>query len=203
MKRMLVELTAVCLISVPLAVGAQVKPDQAKPEVQAKLDNTLLEQLIEAVARKTGKKIIVDPRVRAQVVVYGISSSTVSYKELLGILNINGYAAVESEGLVYVLPEAEVRSMPIPTLSGSKQYDDNEFVTKIIPIKSISAAMLVPALRPILPQYGHLAAINCANNSIIVIDHFANVKRIQSVIDLLDKGEPIKIRDCSNDEAKK
>jgi len=197
MKRMLVELTAVCLAGLPIAVGAQ-----SKPEVETKFDTTPLDQLIEAVAKKTGKKIIVDPRVRAQVIVYGISSSTVNYKELLAILSVNNFTAVESEGLVYVLPEADVRSMPIPTVSGSKQYDDNEFVTKIIPVKSMPAAMLVPSLRPMLPQYAHLASVNCAN-SLIVIDHFANIKRIQSVIELLDKGEPIKARDCSIEEAKK
>jgi len=207
MKRMLVELCAVCLVCLPIGVGAQskpemAKPEMAKPEVETKFDNAPLEQLIEAVAKKTGKKIIVDPRVRAQVIVYGISSSTVNYKELSAVLNVNNFAAVENEGLVYVVPEADVRSMPIPTLSGSKQYDDNEFVTKIIPIKSMQAAMLVPALRPMLPQYAFLASVNCAN-SLIVIDHFANVKRIQNVIELLDKGEPLKARDCSTEEAKK
>jgi general secretion pathway protein D len=197
MKRMLVELIAVCLVSLPIAVGAQ-----SKPEVETNVGNTQLDTLIEAVAKKTGKKFVVDPRVRAQVIVYGITSSTVNYKELLAILSVNNFAALESEGLVYVVPETDVRSMPIPTLSGSKQHDDNEFVTKIIPIKSMPAAMLVPALRPMLAQYAHLASVNCAN-SLIVIDQFANVKRIQNVIESLDKGEPLKTRDCSTEEAKK
>ena len=201
MKRMLIELAAVCLamvclVSLPITVGAQ-----SKPEVAANL-GTQLDTLIEAVAKKTGKKMVVDPSVHAQVAVYGISSSTVSYKELLAILSVNDFAALESEGLVYVVPEANVRSMPIPTLSGSKQHDDNEFVTKIIPIKSLPATMLVPMLRPMMPQYAHLAAIPCANN-LLVVDRFANVKRIQNVIELLDKGEAFKARDCSIEEAKK
>ena len=197
MKRMLIQLAVVVLVSLPITVGAQ-----SKPGIPTNLDKAQLDTLIEAVAKATGKKIVVDPRVRAQAAVYGISSSTVNYKELLAILSVNDFAAVESEGVVYVLPQTDARSMPIPTLSGSKQYDDNEFVTKIIPIKSMPAAMLVPSLRPMLPQYAHLASVPCAN-SLIVVDHFANVKRIQNVIELLDKGEPLKPRDCSIEEVKK
>jgi general secretion pathway protein D len=180
-----------------MTVGAQSKPD---PE--AKIDTVPLDQFIETVSKKTSKKFIVDPRVRAQVIVYGVNSSAVSYRELLAILSINNFAAVEAEGLVYILPQADARFMPIPTVSGSKQYDDNEFVTKVIPIKSMPAGMLIPALRPMLPQFAHLSAIPCAN-SLVVVDHYANVKRIQSVIELLDKGGPLKARDCSNEEAKK
>jgi len=197
MKRMLIQLAVVLLISLPITVVAQ-----SKPGIPTNLDNAQLDTLIEAVAKATGKKIVVDPRVRAQAAIYGISSATVNYKELLAILSVNDFAAVESEGVVYVLPQTDARSMPIPTLSGSKQYDDNEFVTKIIPIKSMPAANLVPALRPMMPQYAHLAAVTCAN-SLIVVDRFANVMRIQNVIELLDKGEPIKLRDCSGEEAKK
>jgi general secretion pathway protein D len=195
MKRILSMVAAICVLIAP-ALHAQ-----SKPEAEAKRDEVSLDRLIETFAAKSKKKIIVDPRVRAQPITYGMSSS-VNYSELLAILAVNGYAAVESESFIYVLPVAEVRAMPIPTASDSKRYDDNEIVSKVIHVKNIPATSVIPALRPMVSQYAHLSALACAN-SLIVVDRYANVKRLQNVIEQLDKGEPLKARECSNDEPKK
>ncbi len=57
-------------------------------------------QLIEAVSKKTGKSFILDPRVAGNAVLVGIDPSKVTYPELLTILQVNGYAAVETGGMV-------------------------------------------------------------------------------------------------------
>lgn len=54
---------------------------------------------------------------------------------------------------------------------------------------------LVPLLRPMIPQYGHLAALPCVNK-LIMTDTFANIRRMEAVIDSLDVGEPYKPEKC-------
>jgi general secretion pathway protein D len=56
---------------------------------------------------------------------------------------------------------------------------------------------MVPILRPMIPQMGHLAAFLCSNR-LILVDTFANVQRIQRVIEELDVGEPLKTEKCEN-----
>ena len=46
-----------------------------------------------------------------------------------------------------------------------------------------------------VPQYGHLVALPCVNK-LILVDMYANVRRIESVIEALDVGEPFKPEKC-------
>lgn len=48
-----------------------------------------IRQLIATVSKSTGRKFVVDPRVRADVNLVGISASSVSYAELLTILRLH------------------------------------------------------------------------------------------------------------------
>ena len=117
-----------------------------------------LAHLIALVSKKSGKKFVVDPRVRAEVVLLGQDPSSVSYSDLLTILGVYGFAGVEGGGYVRVVPDANVRYLA-PLISGKETRPDSEWVAKVIPVHSVSAAQLVPILRPLVPQQGHLAAL--------------------------------------------
>jgi len=62
-------------------------------------------------------------------------------------------------------------------------------------VKNGPAAFLVPILRPMLPQYAHLAAAVCSN-SLLVVDSYANVRRIETIVKILDAGTPYKPEKC-------
>jgi type II secretory pathway component GspD/PulD (secretin) len=50
----------------------------------------------------------------------------------------------------------------------------------------VSAAQLVPILRPLIPQYGHLAAYP-ASNMLIISDRASNVNRMMRIIQRIDQ----------------
>src|SRR5262245_46471104 len=56
--------------------------------------------LIDKVAKRTGKQFIVDPRVRAIVARTGIDLDKVDYPKLLAILTVHQFAAYEANGVV-------------------------------------------------------------------------------------------------------
>lgn len=152
--------------------------------------------LIATVAKKTGKKFVLDPRVRGDVRIVGQDPASVSYNDLLTILHIYDYDAVEYGGYVNVLPIAAARQEASPLLTGKESRPDSEIVTKVITVKNVSAAQLVPILRPLIPQYGHLAAYPCTNK-LILVDTFGNVKRLEAMIESIDVGEPYKSEKCA------
>jgi type II secretory pathway component GspD/PulD (secretin) len=154
-----------------------------------------ISDLIATVAKKTGKKFVLDPRVRSDIILVGQDPAGVSYNDLLNILAIYDYIAIETSGYVDILPEANARQVRTPMLSGKESFPDAEIVSVVITPKSIPAAQLVPILRPLIPQYGHLAAMPCVNK-LILVDRFANVKRLEAIIDALDVGEPYKMEKC-------
>jgi general secretion pathway protein D len=61
----------------------------------------------------------------------------------------------------------------------------DEFVTQVLEVKNVSAAQLIPILRPMIAQYGHLAAYP-ASNILIISDHASNVNRIMRIIRRID-----------------
>jgi general secretion pathway protein D len=154
-----------------------------------------LTQLIAAVSKKTGKKFVVDSRVRGGATLIGQDPASIDYAELLMILEVNGFTAVEGGGYVRVVPDANVRSLATPIVSGKETLPDSEYVTRLIPVKNVPAGLLVPILRPLLPQQAHLAAEICSN-TLVMVDRFANVKRIEAMIQSLDKGEAYKSQRC-------
>lgn len=154
-----------------------------------------LSNLIATVAKKTGKKFVLDPRVHSEIILVGQDPASVSYNDLLSILAIYDYIATDTGGYVTILPDANARQIPTPMVSGKESYPDAEVVSMVITPKNVPAAHLVPILRPLIPQYGHLAAIPCVNK-LILVDRFGNVKRLKAIIDAMDVGEPFKPEKC-------
>jgi general secretion pathway protein D len=56
----------------------------------------------------------------------------------------------------------------------------------VVDVKNVSAAALVPILRPMIPQYGHLAAYP-SSNILIISDRASNVNRMMRIIRRIDQ----------------
>ena len=54
-------------------------------------------------------------------------------------------------------------------------------------MRNVSAAQLVPVLRPLIPQYGHLVAYP-PSNMLIISDRASNVSRMMRIIQRIDQG---------------
>jgi general secretion pathway protein D len=173
-------------------------PAQQQPPAQGQQQTTItpafrdadLTQIIEAVSQITGKTFIVDPRVRAQVTI--LSSTPMSpdafYQTFLSILQVHGFVAVPSGNAIKIIPDANARQLPgQEDLPDRVRSDSDEFITQVIAVRNVSAAQLVPVLRPLIPQYGHLVAYP-ASNMLIISDRASNVSRMMRIIQRIDQG---------------
>jgi general secretion pathway protein D len=152
--------------------------------------------LIDAVAKKTGKHFVVDPRVNTDVTLVETDPASIDYGQFLTILQVNGLAAVDGDGLVRVVPDAVVRYLSLPIASAKEDLPDAAYVTKVIHVRSVPAAQVVPLLRPLLPQQAHFAAFPCTND-LLIVDTVGNVKRIEALVQSLDTGAPFKPGNCA------
>ena len=146
-------------------------------------------QIVQAVAAATGKSFILDPRVRAQVTMYSSApmSAPAFYQAFLSILEVYGFIAVPSgNNIVKIVPDADSRQMPSVDLPAHVSSSSDEIVTQVIAVKNVSAAELVPILRPMIPQYGHLAAYP-PSNILIITDRASNVHRMMDIIERVDQ----------------
>jgi general secretion pathway protein D len=166
------------------------QPQQQQTTITPAFRDADLTQIIEAVSQITGKTFIVDPRVRAQVTI--LSSTPMSpdafYETFLSILQVHGFVAVPAGNSIKIIPDANARQLPgqedLPTrVNGSS----DEFITQVISVRNVSAAQLVPVLRPLIPQYGHLVAYP-PSNMLIISDRASNVSRMMRIIQRIDQG---------------
>jgi general secretion pathway protein D len=146
-------------------------------------------QIVQAVAAATGKSFILDPRVRAQVTMYSSApmSPPAFYQAFLSILEVYGFIAVPAgNNIEKIVPDADARYHPSIDLPSQVSSTSDEIVTQVIAVKNVSAAELVPILRPMIPQYGHLAAYP-PSNILIISDRASNVHRMMAIIQRIDQ----------------
>jgi general secretion pathway protein D len=162
-------------------------PVQAET-VTLNLKDADISALISTVAEVTDRNFIVDPRVKGKVTV--ISSRPMDseevYQVFLSILKVHGFAAVPSGEVIKIVPDVNAKQDGIPTATDSAPGRGDQMVTRVVQVDNVAAAQLVPILRPLVPQQGHLAAYP-ATNVLIISDRASNVERLLTIIRRIDQ----------------
>ncbi len=173
--------------------GQQIMPNYREADIR---------QIIEAVGEVTGRNFLVDPRVNADVTLlsYTPMSPDAFYDAFLATLQVHGYAALEAGDVVKIVLDANARQLPGAEIGA----DGDRFVTQTVQLQNIGAAQLVPILRPLVPQYGHLTA-HPTSNILIIADRASNVKRMLNIIARMDQAgaediEVIRLENASASE---
>lgn len=145
-----------------------------------------LTAFINEVADITGKNFAVDPRVRGNVTV--ISNKPLNKSEVydlfLGVLNVNGVVAIPSGNTIKLVPDSNVKSSGVPYDARNRATGD-QIVTRVIWLDNTNANDLIPALRPLMPQFAHLSAV-AGTNALIISDRASNIYQMETIIRNLD-----------------
>src|ERR1700735_2905618 len=194
---------AALLVSAGLPAAPRA-PQQEGATITPNYKDADLSQIIQAVSEVTGKNFIIDPRVNAKVTMLSATpmSPTAFYEAFLSVLQVYGYVAVPAGKVIKIIPNTDARQVPANDLPAGVSATSDEIVTQIITMKNISAAQLVPLLRPLIPQYGHLAAYP-TGNMLIISDRASNVSRIVRIVERMDESgdEPIEVLALHNASA--
>jgi general secretion pathway protein D len=177
-------------ILLPVLLSVCIASPAIADEITLNLKDADIRALISTVSKFTGKNFIIDPRVKAKVTVVSANTLTPEavYEVFLSVLQVHGYAAVPTGSVIKIVPEVNAKQGPLP-LSGSKDtFADDELITKIIRLDHVPASQLVPILRPLVPQQGHLAAYN-PTNTLIITDHAGNIQRLLKIIAGVDRPD--------------
>ena len=190
MRRTSLALLAACLL---IAGGARAAEDP----VTLNFVNADIEAVAAAIGKMTNRNFVIDPRVRGTINIVSarpVPSSAV-YGIFLSALRLQGFTAVESGGLTKILPEADAKLHAGPV--GSRgAASGNQLQTQVYTLKYTSAAQLMAVLRPIISPNNTIAAF-AGNNSLVITDYGDNLRRIESIIEAIDRagggGEPVVI----------
>jgi len=182
---------AVAAPPVPSAPSAPAAPPALSTndeKITVNFVNADIQSVIKTVGQNTGKNFILDPRVSGTVNI--VSDKPVSkdmlYRILLSALRVQGYAAIEGDGFVKIVPEAEAKTSAVPTGEAAARATGERIVTQVFILQNESAVQLVPVLRPLVTANNFIAAYP-NNNAIVITDYAENVRRIQRIIESIDR----------------
>lgn len=142
-----------------------------------------IREFIDQISEITGETFVVDPRVKGQVSVVSKAQLSLSevYQLFLSVMSTHGFTVVAQGDQARIVPNAETK-----TEAGGGQSAPDRLETRVIQVQQSPVSELIPLIRPLVPQYGHLAAVPSAN-ALIISDRSANIARIEDVIRQLDQ----------------
>jgi general secretion pathway protein D len=142
--------------------------------------------VISAMSKTTGKNFLIDPRVNGKITILSASPLRKEsvYDVFLDALRTHNYVAIEQGNVVKIVPLEEAKQNPAST---SKVIPGGaEQITRVVKIKSVSAAQLVPVLRPLMPREAYLQAY-MDTNTLVLSDSEKNIQRLLGVIETIDR----------------
>ena len=153
------------------------------------LKNADIREFVAQVSTITGKSFVIDPRVKGNVTV--ISSSAMDkdaiYEVFLSVLRVHGYAAVPAGNVTKIVQQVLAKQSANPK-DFLTRNESEELVTSVIAVRNSSSSELVKILRPLIPQYGHVAGID-SPNVLIISDHADNIARLAGIVERIDVAD--------------
>lgn len=183
-------LSQLTLALAPLAAAHAAPARRAAPQ-PASVTVNFVNADIEGVARAMGaildRQIVVDPRVKGTITLYSEQPLTPreAYLNFLAALRGQGFAVVETAGLLKVVPEAEAKLQTDTVAVGAVPARGDQIITQIFRLQHESALGLVTVLRPLITPNNTINA-NAANNSLVITDYADNLQRIAKIIAAMD-----------------
>ena len=148
-----------------------------------------LGEFITQVARITGRNFVVDPRVKARITVISTASLDADgvYELFQSVLRVHGFAAVPAGDVVKIVQQTIAKQS-----SSDADFDASatgeQMITRVIPATNVASSELVKILRPLVPQYSHVASVDVPN-VVILSDHAENIRRMEAIIREIDVAD--------------
>lgn len=151
--------------------------------------NADIHEFVAQVAEITGKTFVIDPRLKGSVTV--ISEEPMDkqgvYALFLSVLRLHNFTAVPSGDVIRIQQNATGKQTP-GTSGDLSSVAPEELVTRVIAAQNVDSAELVKILRPLIPQYGHIASV-AEPNVVIISDHADNIIRLKRIIANIDVSD--------------
>lgn len=154
------------------------------------LKNADIRAVIQTVSLMTGKNFIIDPRVQGKItfISHTPMSSNELYRAFLSMLQLLNFAAVQSGNVIKIIPAVDANSMNNNLATTARPGNGDELVVRIVPVINVSAVQLLPALRPLMPEWSMITAYT-PSNSLILASTASNINRLVAMIHQMDNSD--------------
>ena len=184
-SRFLWSLPAAALLILGLS-SAQAEVGQHDP-VSLNFVNADIQAVVSAIGRITGQNFLIDPRVGGtlNIVTNTPVPREMTYPILLSALRLQGFTAIENEGIIKIVPESDAKLHGAPVASGNNEDRGDTLVTRVFTLRHEPAAQMLAVIRPLVAPNNVVTAFP-SNNSLVITDYARNLERLAQVIESID-----------------
>ncbi|WP_304466188.1 secretin N-terminal domain-containing protein, partial [Acidovorax sp. HMWF018] len=162
-------------------------PARVQEPVTMNFEDAEIDGVSRAMGIVLGRPIVVDPRVKGRITL--VTDEAVpparAYAMFFAVLRGLGYAVVESNGLLKVVPEADAKVLSDAVSVKSSAQRGDTVMTQVFQLLYENASSLVSVLRPLISP-NNTISVNPGNNSLVITDYASNLSRLGVLIAALD-----------------
>ncbi len=175
-----------------------VKEKEEEQFVSMDFNNVDIGLFIEFISELTGKNFVIDNKVKGKITI--ISPAKVSlneaYKVFESVLEVHGYATVQSGEIIKIVSSPDVKTKNIETmLKMEAESVDDRVVTQIVALKYADPNEIKRLFSPFVSKSSVIQAY-APTNTLIVTDVYSNIERLLKIlktIDITGVGQEISI----------
>ncbi len=161
--------------------------------------------LVKFISEQTKKNFVFDERVQGKITIISPRRITLeeAYNVFLSVLHVKGFATVEQDNTIRIIPMRDAKQESLPTERGPTDLPPAKLITRLIPLEYVDSADIVPLLTPLISKDGLITSFP-PTNTLILIDSKANTDRILSILADLDQektGATLRIFSLKNASA--
>ncbi len=177
---------AAALLACTLSLGALAQ-DAAR--ITLNMRNADIGSVLEWLAETSGKRVVVDPRVRGTVTILARDPLTPdeAFRVVVASLGVYGYTAIDQGEILEILPAANVRSGATQFLESLREPAADLPVNEVVRLGFLPAEQMASTLKPMMPPHAGIVALP-SQNALLITDVASGVKRIARIARELDNS---------------
>ena len=177
---------AAALLACTLSLGALAQ-DAAR--ITLSMRNADIGAVLEWLAETSGKRVVVDPRVRGTVTILARDPLTPdeAFRVVVASLGVYGYTAIDQGEILEILPAANVRSGATQFLESLREPAADLPVNEVVRLGFLPAEQMASTLKPMMPPHAGIVALP-GQNALLITDVASGVKRIARIARELDNS---------------
>jgi general secretion pathway protein D len=170
------------------AIAPAAEPPSAEgPRITLNMRNAEIGSVLEWLAQTSGRRVVVDPRVRGPVTILARDpmSRDEAFRVVVAALGVYGYTAIDQGEVLQVLPAANVRTGATRFLDSIEDPAADLPVNEVIRLGFLPAEQVANTLKPMMPPHAGIVALP-GQNALLVTDVASGVRRIARIARELD-----------------
>lgn len=176
------------LIAQPIVFAQPVTPPPASSpsdSVTMNMRDADIRTLIQWIADQTGKNMVVHRDVQGKVNVLSAKPVTreEAYRIFLSVLQVHGFAAIETPEAVKIVPAGIATQGGIPQRSSAS----DDMIVQVFKVNNVAATEIAQMLKPLASREAVINA-DASTNMLLVADHAGNVEQLQNLVLKLDRA---------------